>query len=123
MTHLSRLMIFLAGVFGAGGVAAAAAGSHGDSRNLAAIATILLAHAPAVLAIGLFGKGRVLMGAALVLGLGTLLFGLDLIWREMAGNALVAGIAPVGGGLMILGWIGIALSAATGMRGNSIKKD
>lgn len=123
MNHLSRLMIFLAGIFGAAGVAAAAASSHEDSRNLAAISTILLAHAPALLAVGLLGKGRALIGSALVLALGTLVFGLDLGWREMSGTALFSGLAPVGGVLMLLGWIGIAAAATTGMREDSIKKD
>lgn len=105
-----RHLLVLAGLMGALGVAAAAAASHGESRNLGALATMFLAHAPVLVALGLFGEGRVLSGAGLVLAGGTLLFGGDLAMREFAGQGLFGGAAPLGGGLMMLGWAGLALA-------------
>ena len=107
-----RIILIAAGLIGAVGVMAAAAASHGESRNLAAMAAICLAHGPALLALGLMGRGRVLMTAGLVLVLGTAIFAGDLSMREWLGNGLFAGAAPIGGGAMILGWLGIALGGA-----------
>lgn len=107
-----RIILIAAGLIGAVGVMAAAAASHGQSRNLAAIAAICLAHGPALLALGLMGRGRVLMTAGLVLVLGTAFFAGDLIVREGFGHGLFVGAAPIGGGAMILGWLGIALGGA-----------
>lgn len=111
-TRMQRVLIGCGGVVGACGVAAAAASSHAESvRNLGALSTIFLAHGPALLALGLAGRGRVMLGAALVLALGTLVFGADLFLREWLGHSLFPGAAPLGGGLMILAWLGLALSA------------
>jgi uncharacterized membrane protein YgdD (TMEM256/DUF423 family) len=107
-----RVLLVSAGLMGAAGVAAAASASHGESRNLAAVATMFLAHAPVLLIVGLWGQGRAFMGAAAALGVGTALFGADLAMREYAGHALFAGAAPVGGGLMVLGWLGLTLAGA-----------
>ena len=105
----ARILLVAASLAGAGGVMAAAAASHGESRNLAAIAAICLAHGPALLALGLAGRGRVLRGAGMVLALGTLLFAADLGVREMLGHGLFPGAAPLGGIAMILGWVAIAV--------------
>lgn len=107
-----RVLLVAAGVAGAVGVMAAAAASHGgDSRNLGAIASICLAHGPALLALGLAGRGRVLAGAGLVLAAGTLVFAGDLAVREWLGHRAFPAAAPLAGGAMILGWAGIALGA------------
>jgi uncharacterized membrane protein YgdD (TMEM256/DUF423 family) len=108
-----RSLVALAGLLGAAGVATAAGASHGEAgRLLGSIATIALAHAPVLLVLGLLSpKGRVLRSAALVLAAGTLLFVLDLATRQWLGQGLFTGAAPIGGGLMILGWFGIALAA------------
>lgn len=116
MSLLTRILMMLAGLLGVVGVATAAAASHGESRNLSAISMIFLAHAPALLALALFGKGRVLLGAALVLAVGTLVFGGDLAMREWVGRGLLPGAAPLGGAGMILGWLGVA---AAGLAGKS----
>lgn len=109
---LRRAIVLVAAIFGACGVMAAAASSHGqDVRNLSAIATIGLAHGPALLAIGLAGRGRFMLIAGAVLALGTALFIADLGMREWLGHGLFAGAAPLGGGGMIVGWVLIGLSA------------
>jgi uncharacterized membrane protein YgdD (TMEM256/DUF423 family) len=48
--------------------------------------------------------------AALLLVLGTLTFAGDLGIREWMGHLLFPGAAPLGGGLMILGWVGAAVA-------------
>lgn len=109
----ARGLVALAGVIGAIGVASAAMASHGeDPRNLAAISAICLAHGPALLALGLAGRGRYLFGAAWLLSIGTVVFVADLAVRQSLGQGLFPGAAPLGGGAMILGWIGIALCGA-----------
>ena len=107
-----RVILASAGLVGAVGVASAAAASHaGESRNLGSIAMICLAHAPALLALGLAGQGRLLAIAAGVLGLGTLFFAADLGVREWLGHGLFAGAAPLGGIGMIGGWLLLCAAA------------
>ncbi|MHA6690115.1 DUF423 domain-containing protein [Devosia sp. A449] len=115
---LPRLTLAAAGIIGAIGVVAAAGASHGElSRNLAAIAAIGLAHGPALLALGLAGRGRVLSAAAALLALGTLVFIGDLGMREWQGHGLFAGAAPLGGLGMITGWLTVAAAALVWRRG------
>jgi uncharacterized membrane protein YgdD (TMEM256/DUF423 family) len=110
---LHRILLVIAGLVGAGGVAAAAASSHMvESRNLAAMAAVFLSHGPALLAVGLFGKSRAFAISGAILAVGTVIFGADLALREFSGTPLFTGAAPIGGGLMILGWVGFALSGA-----------
>jgi len=116
MTLLSRLLLVLGGVIGAAGVAAAAAASHGNSRDLSALATIFLAHAPVLVAIGLHGRGRAILLACGVLGAGTLFFGGDLALRHWTGHGLFAGAAPLGGVVMVLGWLALSLAGALSRR-------
>jgi len=108
-----RLLLAAAGLIGAIGVAAAAGGSHGgESRNLGAIASICLAHGPALLALAILaGRGRLFLFAGLLLAGGTLVFIADLGLREWQGQGLFAGAAPLGGLAMILGWLGVVLGA------------
>lgn len=107
---IMRLLVIAGGLSGAVGVMAAAASSHGeDVRNLSAIAAICLAHGPALLALGLAGRGRVLLAGGLVLVLGTLVFAGDLGIRQWLGHGAFPGAAPLGGGVMILGWLAIVL--------------
>ena len=109
-----RVLLVTAGLVGAAGVMAAAAASHGgESRNLGAIASICLAHGPALLALALAARGRLLAGAGLVLAAGTVVFAADLGIREWLGHGLLPGAAPLAGGAMILGWLGVAIGGAT----------
>jgi uncharacterized membrane protein YgdD (TMEM256/DUF423 family) len=106
---LTRTIIALAGLIGAGGVAAAAAATHvGDSANLGPIAMICLAHGPALLALGLSSsRGRLLGFAAILLGCGTLIFVGDLLTRHYMGQGAFPLAAPIGGIGMIGGWLAI----------------
>ena len=108
----SRLTIAAGGLAGAVGVMAAASASHmSESRNLAAIAAIGLAHGPALLALGLAAPPmRLFPIAAALLAIGTLVFGADLGMREWQGTSLFPGAAPLGGVGMIGGWFFVILA-------------
>lgn len=108
---LARLLIFAGGLCGATGVALSAIAAHGASTNTATAATFLLAHAPALLAIGLIDFNALLRWAALLLVVGVSLFAADLVARDFADDRLFAMAAPTGGMLMILGWLGVAVAA------------
>ncbi|WP_437351651.1 DUF423 domain-containing protein [Neorhizobium petrolearium] len=98
---------------GAAGVALAAAASHGgDTLFLGSASAMCLAHAPVLLGLYLgqtFFRTATL--AALVLGLGTIVFAGDLVSRHYLGDRLFAMAAPAGGTLMMLGWLLVAAGA------------
>jgi uncharacterized membrane protein YgdD (TMEM256/DUF423 family) len=107
-----RAVLAMAGLFGAIGVMAAAGASHGgDERNLGAMAAIGLAHGPALLALALAGRGRMLGIAATLLAAGTAIFLGDLGMREWLGRSLFPGAAPLGGVGMIGGWLAVVAAA------------
>ena len=103
-------------------MAAAAASHSGESRNLAGIAAICLAHGPALLALALAGQGRLLRIAGLTMALGTAIFAVDLGLREGLGHGLFSGAAPLGGGAMILAWATIALAGGRAALGQKFSK-
>lgn len=111
---MSRALVFAAGLAGAAGVALSAVAAHRGGANLATAAAMLLAHAPALLAIGgLTGaaaSSRLTSLAAVALAAGLILFCGDLAAREFLGDRLFPMAAPAGGILLIAGWLGIAIS-------------
>jgi uncharacterized membrane protein YgdD (TMEM256/DUF423 family) len=110
MTTTRALLVLASGLIGAAGILAAAGSAHaGASQTLISAATVCLAHAPALLALGLAGKGRWLVAAGALLTLGTLVFVSDMALREFAGMRLLPFAAPLGGLLMIAGWLSIAV--------------
>lgn len=113
------LTLFVAGILGAAGVALAAAASHGgDTHFLGSASTMCLAHAPALLALYAgYGRIRTAPLAAVLLGLGTLVFAGDLVSRHFGGSSLFPLAAPTGGFAMIAGWVVVALGALFGRRG------
>ena len=119
-----RVVLGMAGVFGAVGVMAAAGASHGgEQRNLSAIAAIGLAHGPALLALALAGRGRALAVAAALLAIGTAILVGDLAVREWVGRGLFPGAAPLGGVGMIGGWLTIAVAALLWRQGPGDSKN
>ena len=108
---LARLLILAAGLCGATGVALSAVAAHGGSPNTASAATFLVVHAPALLVVGLIFFNAVMRWAAVILLLGLALFAGDMVSRDFLDTRLFAMAAPAGGGLMIVGWLGIALAA------------
>ncbi|WFU07934.1 DUF423 domain-containing protein [Rhizobium sp. CB3090] len=107
------LTLFVAGILGGAGVALAAAASHGgDTHFLGSASTMCLAHAPALLALYAgYDRIRTAPAAAVLLGLGTLIFAGDLVSRHFGGNSLFPLAAPTGGLGMIAGWAVVALGA------------
>lgn len=108
----SRWTLLIGALCGGAGIALAAAASHGgDQRLLGNASTICLAHAPVLVALGLFGlRLRRLSAAALLIALGTVIFAADLTVRHLLGHGLFPWAAPVGGIAMIAGWGALAAS-------------
>ncbi|TPJ28192.1 DUF423 domain-containing protein [Mesorhizobium sp. B2-8-3] len=107
----SRVLVLAAGLVGAAGVALSAAAAHRGGAFTGTAANFLLMHAPVFLAIGLAGGNRCLRIASLVLLAGLLLFCGDLLARDFLGSRLFPMSAPIGGTLLIAGWVAIAVSA------------
>ena len=107
---MSQLFIVVAGLFGALGVAFAAVAAHGAAAaTLGSASQMLLFHAPALLALGLYGRatgnpGLTLQAGGMVIVLGCALFAGDLAMRHYRDHSLFPMAAPSGGTLMILGW-------------------
>jgi uncharacterized membrane protein YgdD (TMEM256/DUF423 family) len=116
--RLSRILIFLAAMMGAGGVILAAASAHqADAGRLGSASSMLLFHATAVLgAVALSERGmiraRIGIMAASGFVIAAALFATDLTLRQYAGRSLFPFAAPTGGTLLILSWLLLALAAA-----------
>ncbi|MGQ3673534.1 DUF423 domain-containing protein [Xanthobacter sp. TB0136] len=110
-----RILFFLGGLYGALGVAAGAAAAHlvGDDM-LTTASHFLLFHAAALVAIGAAsaavdgGRAPLLTGASAI-ALGTFLFTGDLALRALSEGEYHWGTAPVGGSVLIVGWIFVAI--------------
>jgi uncharacterized membrane protein YgdD (TMEM256/DUF423 family) len=117
-TRLFRILIILAGVMGADGVVLAAASAHQpDASRLASASSMLLFHALAGLAVVALAERAVIhvaIGIAAAFGfvVATALFAGDLTLRQYAGHGLFPMAAPTGGTLLIVSWLGLAVSAA-----------
>lgn len=109
--------ILAGGLLGAAGVAFSAVAAHAGGGTVGTAAAFLLAHAPALLAIGLLGRGRLLTVGGAVLLAGVLVFCGDLLMRHYTGDRLFPMAAPTGGTATILGWLIVAASAFTMRKG------
>ena len=107
----NRILVLAGGLVGAAGVALSASAAHRGGAFTDTAASFLLMHAPVFLAIGLIGGNRCLRIAGLVLLVGLLLFAGDLLARDFFGSRLFPMSAPIGGTLLIAGWLAIAVSA------------
>jgi uncharacterized membrane protein YgdD (TMEM256/DUF423 family) len=114
---LFRILVILAGLMGAAGIALAAASAHQpDATRLASASSMLLFHATAVLATVLLTERRILhiqLGFVAAFGfvLAAALFAGDLTLRQYAGHALFPMAAPTGGTLLIVSWLLLAVAA------------
>jgi uncharacterized membrane protein YgdD (TMEM256/DUF423 family) len=106
-----RILVFASGLCGAAGVALSAAAAHLGGAFVGTVASFLLMHAAVFLAIGLIGANRILRIASLILLVGLVLFSGDLLARDFLGERLFPMSAPIGGTLLIAGWLAIAASA------------
>jgi len=117
-SRMSRILIILAAVMGADGVMLAAASVHqADATRLGSASSMLLFHSSAVLAVvALAERGIVHIGIGITAAWGFViaaaLFAGDLTLRQYAGHSLFPFAAPVGGTLLILSWLVLAVAAA-----------
>jgi uncharacterized membrane protein YgdD (TMEM256/DUF423 family) len=115
---LFRILIGLAAIMGADGVILAALSAHQpDAARLGAASSMLLFHAPAVLAtVALADRGMVHVKIAIAAAIGfvvaSALFAGDLTLRQFAGHSLFPFAAPTGGTLLILSWLTLLVAAA-----------
>lgn len=112
LDRLRPLILLASGLIGASGVALAAAATHAGGALLGPASAMCLAHAPAMLA--LYAAHRMMRTstlAALLMGIGTLLFAGDLVLRQFYGVGLFPMAAPSGGIVMIAAWLIAAAGA------------
>jgi len=115
---VNKSLLAIAGLCGAVGVGLAAAGTHTGQAELGIAANFLLFHAAALIGIALLRGNRVATAAGWVLVAGLVLFAGDLIILSTRGASPFPLAAPIGGSLLILGWLLLALSAFVGGRGD-----
>lgn len=113
-----RIGLVLAGLFGAAGVAASAAGSHGGIAHLDVVGPFLIMHAGALaalvaLSLALSPAPRLVALAGGAIAAGVIMFSGDLALRGLYGLRLAPLAAPAGGSLTILGWLLLAIAALT----------
>jgi uncharacterized membrane protein YgdD (TMEM256/DUF423 family) len=117
MTAWNSVILGLAGLLGAAGVGLAAVAAHiVDSSLLAMAATFLVLHAAGAAALTARGpapgpRGFALLAGATLMVVGAALFAGDLALRALAGTVLLWGTAPIGGTMMIVAWLTVALAA------------
>lgn len=110
--NIHRGFVAIGGLIGAAGIASYAAAAHSPSGHIATIAPMLLIHAPVFLALSPLARiNRAALLGGLILALGLLLFVGDLFSRDLTGARAFAFAAPLGGSLLIIGWLGIAATA------------
>lgn len=117
MNAYRRFLVLLAGLMGAAGVAAAAAGVHVDADPaLATAASFLMLGAVAILGASALAAARgpgwsfATVGGGIIAA-GTLLFSTALITRVLWGMPIFPMAAPTGGSILILGWLVLGLAA------------
>lgn len=113
-----KILIALAGLMGAAGVALWSAAAHiAPGSHLDTASYMLLFHASAVVAVTLAMQGGLLRSglaqfAAQGFVLGAILFAADLACRALYGTPFLFRMAaPTGGGIVIASWILLSLSA------------
>lgn len=104
---MNRVFVAVAGLFGALGVGLAAAATHIGGPLLGPASQMLLVHAPALFALGLWLRpvGWAFQSGGIVLMLGVALFSGDLVLHHYSGHSLFPMAAPSGGTLMMTGWL------------------
>ena len=126
MTPPAKLAIVAGAILGAVSVAGGAFGAHGLKASLEASGQAAnwetafrysLVHALALVAVGLLASFRPAAGPALAASawcflLGVLIFSGCLAVLALSGVKILGAIVPVGGVLLIVGWLLLAFAAA-----------
>lgn len=121
-SRLRHALAIIAGLYGASGVGLLAAGTHMPAGAwLTTAGTMLLFHAPVLLALRLWPRApgaadRIADVAALLLAAGVALFAADLVARVFLGQGLFPMAAPTGGTVTIVGWLVLTLFLAVSGR-------
>lgn len=115
----SALLVALAGLLGAAGVADGAVAAHAaGGAMLERASQILMVHGAALLGlaalVGRAGERWLPALAAGALGLGAGLFGLDVTLLALRGARLFPYAAPIGGSTMIAAWLVVGVLALAG---------
>jgi uncharacterized membrane protein YgdD (TMEM256/DUF423 family) len=114
------ILLMLACLMGAAGVALMAASAHSaPAAGLDSAGHLLLFHAASVMAaVAILGQGLVWrpLGLAGTAGLilGAALFAADVAMRAYAGHRLFPMAAPTGGVVLIASWLALSVSAIVG---------
>lgn len=116
-----RITGVIACLAGAAGVALAALGAHGGLPRADTAARMLLFTAPAVLALLALGRNgdlspRIGRVGVPVLLTGVIVFAGDLVLRDLGWRLLPGFAAPLGGLMMIAGWLLAAAAVVVGRR-------
>lgn len=112
LDRLRPLVLLLAALIGASGVALAALATHMGGALLGPASAMCLAHAPAMLALVAGHRAiRTATLAGLLMGIGVVLFAGDLALKQFYGMGLMPMAAPSGGILMMLGWLSAGAGA------------
>jgi uncharacterized membrane protein YgdD (TMEM256/DUF423 family) len=111
-----RILLLIACLMGAAGVAALAGAAHGAGELLQPAALLLLVHAVAILALGgIVGHASDGLLAMAGMAAGSVLFAATMAVRTWYGTALFPMAAPIGGSTAILAWL-VAAVAVSRMR-------
>jgi len=113
----SRMTFALAGLWGLWGVVLLAMGGHSPENGIASTGgQFLLFHAPAVMAVALQSRfSGIYKRAALALLLaGSGAFALEITMHLAYGRAIAGPLAPIGGGMAILGWLSVIIGSIRG---------
>jgi uncharacterized membrane protein YgdD (TMEM256/DUF423 family) len=117
LNKIPSVILAIAALQGAGGVALAAAAAHtAGGGSLATASQMLMVHAAAGVGLAALLRGpaprrSILAGIALALQSGVTLFSLDIASRNFLDAKLFAYAAPIGGGLTIISWFALAIWA------------
>lgn len=125
MTRGARGLALLGGLLGLSGVVMAALGSHvvvADAgapgpdryRSWQSANLLHLLHGVALLSLAAFAREaatRLWLLAGLAMALGVVLFSGSIYLSIWSGGAGTGGIAPIGGTVLMLGWLLVALAA------------
>jgi uncharacterized membrane protein YgdD (TMEM256/DUF423 family) len=117
----TRIHLAIAALFGLAGVAMLAGGTHSGAGSLGIAGQMLLSHAPVIMASTILRKLGFLHGFAAQLALALLIFGAalfagDLALRSLQGVSLFRMAAPLGGGFILCGWLGLLIAAMVAPR-------
>jgi uncharacterized membrane protein YgdD (TMEM256/DUF423 family) len=108
----NRILAAIAGLMGAAGVALAALAAHrGGGETLTTAALFLILHAGPAFAAALASRHSATLAGASLLAAGALLFSTDLALLATLAAHPVPMAAPVGGTLMIAGWLTLCCAA------------